>query len=250
MAEIEDKEAVITIKVKLVSDVEGDLGQQEGAKERPDFFGQKAKDESEDSHIKDDPDFNKLIDELLEEQIKDVIEEEVQNSVDDSIEEALQKSFGIDTTQLENMTDLIGNLDKQGITQLTQFAKSPESFMANGFMKLLSAGGPYGAVVVAIITAVLASPELAKALVEMLGVKGGPLNQDFRYAIDEQENQQFDRVLQFRRLTGDDPVITVTTKGFVVGDPDFVGSSLLSADIARTARIGLRESSLGVINGI
>ena len=56
--------------------------------------------------------------------------------------------------------------------------------------------------------------------------------------------------MQFRRLTGDDPVITVTTKGFVVGDPDFVDNSLVDANLARIGRVNLRDSSLGYIHGI
>jgi len=145
---------------------------------------------------------------------------------------------------------MMNKLDKQGISELTQFAKSPQGYLEHGFIRLLGMAGPHGALVIAIITAVLASPQLYVALVEALGVKGGPFNQDFRYSLDEQENQQFSRMVQYSKLVGDDPTITVLTKGFAVGDPDFVESSLTSADISRTARIGLRESSLGVIDGI
>ena len=63
-------------------------------------------------------------------------------------------------------------------------------------------------------------------------------------------SQEFDRVTQFKRLTGEDPVITVNTIGFVVGDPDFKGNSLVDANIARSGRVGLRDSSYGYIHGI
>ncbi len=223
MADIDDQEAVITIKVKLESDVtglEGDKGAQ-------------------DTFLSDvSPD------------VSDVIDQEVQSTVDELVEKSLQDKFGIDTTSIENLTDMVNTLDKKGINELTQFAKSPQGFLEHGFIRLLSAGGPYGAILVAIITAVLAAPQLFVALVEMLAVKGGPLNQDFRYSFDEQENQQFSRMVQYSRLVGDDPVITVLTKGFVVGDADFNFNTLLDANIARTARIGLRDSALGVIDGI
>ncbi len=91
---------------------------------------------------------------------------------------------------------------------------------------------------------------MISAVVQALGVKGAPLNQDFKFSQEEQYNQQFNRFVQFKRLTGDDPVITVTTRGFVVGDKDFVGNSLIDIDTGRTARVDLRQSSLGYIHGI
>lgn len=224
MPDIEDQEAVITIKVKLESEVTGLEGAAEQEQHDPFLSG-------------------------VSPDMQEIINQQVQNTVDDIIGDSLQDTLG-GGTSVENLTDMVKQLDKQGISELTQFAKSPQGYLEHGLIRLIGKAGPHGTLVLAIITAVLAGPELFKAMIEMLAVKGGPLNQDFRYSLDEQENQQFDRVIQYRRLVGDDPVITVTTKGFVVGDPDFVGSSLIDANIARTARIGLRESSLGVIDGI
>jgi hypothetical protein len=224
LADIEDKEAVITIKVKLESEVTG----LEGA------TGQ----EQHDPFLND-----------VSPNMQETINQQVQDTVDDIIGDSLQETLG-GTTNVENLTDMVKQLDKQGISELTQFAKSPQGYLEHGLIRLIGMAGPHGALVLAIIAAVLASPELFKAMIEMLAVKGGPLNQDFRYSLDEQENQQFDRVFQYSRLVGGDPIIRVSTKGYIVGDPDFVGSSLIDANIARTARIGLRESSLGVIDGI
>lgn len=218
MADIEDKEAVITIKVILESDIEGELAQQEGgATDRPDFFGEAAQQKIQE----------------IEDKVKEI-----------------EETFGGLDINAENLTDFINKLDKQGLNELTQFAKNPQGFLEHGLIRLIGKAGPYGALVLAIITAILAGPQLYKAMVETLAVKGGPLNQDFRYSLDEQENQQFDRMTQYSRLVGDDPVIRVSTKGYIVGDADFVGNSLIDAPLARTARIGLRESSLGVIDGI
>lgn len=223
MAGIEDREAVITIKVKLESDVVG----------------------LEGATVTHDPSLSDVSPEVSE-----TTKETIKETVNELTEDAIKETFGMDTSGIENMTDMINKLDKQGINELTQFAKNPHGYMENGFIGLIEKGGPYGKLVLAIITTIVAVPELFKVIIDMLAVKGGPLNQDFRYSLDEQENQQFERVIQYRRLTGDDPVITVTTKGFIVGDPDFVGNSLIDADISRTARIGLRESSLGIIDGI
>lgn len=223
MADVEDQEAVITIKVKLESDVTG-LEGVTGQEQEPFLSGVS-------------PDLSALI------------EQEVKNTVDEIIGESLEAE-GVNLEAVETMTNAIDDMGISGMKNLTSFAKSPEAFTESTFMNILGRAGPYGALTAALITAILASPELFKAIVEGLGVKGGSLNQDFRYSLDEQENQQFDRMVQYSRLVGDDPVIRVSTKGFIVGDPDFVGSSLMNAPLARTARIGLRESSLGIIDGI
>jgi len=223
MADVEDQEAVITIKVKLESEVSGLEG----------ISGQEP-----------DPFLSGISPDLSA-----IIEQEVKNTVDELMAEALEEA-GVDLEAVEAMTDAIDDMGISGMKKLTSFVKSPEAFTENTFMNILGRAGPYGALTAALITAILATPVLFQAIVEALAVKGGPLNQDFRYSLDEQENQQFDRIFQYSRLVGDDPIIRVSTKGYVVGDPDFVGSSLIDANLARTARIGLRESSLGVLDGI
>lgn len=228
MADIDDQESIITIKVKLESDVSGleGISGGQGQGQHDAFLGDISPD------------------------IQEIINQVVKDAVDEQIEDAIGKTLGGSTESVENLTDMVSKLDKQGINELTQFAKSPQGYMEHGLIRLIGMAGPHGALIIAIITAVLASPQLYIAMIEALGVKGGPFNQDFRYSLDEQENQQFDRIIQYRRLVGDDPVVTVLTKGYVVGDPDFVGSSLMNAPLARTARIGLRDASLGVIDGI
>jgi hypothetical protein len=130
-------------------------------------------------------------------------------------------------------------------------AKNPEAFMENTFISSLSKAGPHGALAAAIITSILAAPEAVKAIIKAFAVKGAPLNQDYRYSQEEFQSQEFDRRVQFKRITGDDPVITVNTTGFVTPqDPDFAGNSLLDANLARTARIGLRQNAYGYIHGI
>jgi len=217
-----NEKAIITLEVELVSSVKGDpvpAGAQEP------FFGDV------------DPD------------IRDVISEEINANIKDEISDALADE-GVDLEGIKNATALAKDIDNKGISNIKNIAKSPETFMENTFISALARAGPHGALVAAIITTIAGSPALVTAVVQALGVKGAPLNQDFAWTEDEQYNQQFDRVMQFRRLTGDDPVITVTTKGFVVGDPDFVDNSLVDTNIARTARVNLRDSALGYIHGI
>jgi len=220
---VTNESAVITIEVELVSTVKGDpVGEQSVSDP---FFGD------------------------LPAELQDIIPEIVNQSIKDEIDEALAAE-GIDTEQLQKMSGLVKDIDSKGISNVRNIAKNPESFMENTLLSTLAKAGPHGVLAVAIISAIAGSPEMIKAVVEALGVKGGPLNQDYAYTEDEQFNQQFDRITQFKRLTGDDPVITVLSKGFVVGDPDFIDNSLLDTNIARTARITLRQSSLSYIHGI
>ncbi len=223
---IPDEKAVITIEVELKSEVTGDPT----------------------SQAEHDP-FLSGISGLSEDEFKDILAEEINLNIKDSIDDALEEE-GIDSETLKNMAGIAKDIDSKGISNIQNLAKNPEGFMENNFMSILSRAGPHGALAAAMIAAIAGSPAMVAAVVEALGVKGAPLNQDFAWTEDEQYNQQFDRVIQFRRLTGDDPVITVTTKGFVVGDPDFVDNSLVDTNIARTARVNLRDSSLGYIHGI
>lgn len=223
MSSISGEEAVITLKVKLVAETEG-LTETPTAQEP--FTGD------------------------LSPEIQDVVNQEVKSSVDEIIEDSL-KDAGIDLQAVEDMSGMVNDIGNKGIKNMTGFAKNPEGFTQNIFMSVLSKAGPYGALVAAIITAIIASPILFKAIVEQLGMKGGPLNQDWRMSVEEQENQLYDRHTQFRRLTGDDPIITVNTLGFVKpSDPDFFGNSLVSANISRTGRIGLQDSSFGYVHGV
>lgn len=223
MSSITDEKAVITLEVELISTVSG---LEEGVQGAPGgFLGEIPPD------------------------MKEVIKEQIDDTISEAVEDALVEE-GIDPEVLKNLTQNLKTVDSKGISNITQFAKNPAGFMENTFLSILSRAGPYGAIAVAIIGAILATPELVKALVNAFAVKGGPLNQDYRFSQEEFLSQEFDRITQFKRLTGDDPVITVNTIGFVVGDKDFKGNSLVDANVARSGRVGLRDSSYGYIHGI
>ena len=179
----------------------------------------------------------------------DIINEEVNASIKESIDDALAEE-GIDLEQLKNLTNSVKDLDGKAMGNLTSMAKNPEGFMENTIMSTLARAGPYGALAAAIIAAIAGTPAMVEAVIQALGVKGGPLNQDYRFSQEEQYNQQFDRRVQFRRITGDDPIITLQSRGFAVGDPDFVDNSLVDIDLGRTARVTLRQGSLGSIGVI
>ncbi len=222
-SDISDESAVITLEVELVSTTRG----ADKAEGTPEPF------------LPDIPD-----------DIFDVVKQLVDEAIEESIGDALEDE-GIDTDTIKNLTQNLKDLDNKALGNVSSFAKNPEGFMSNTFMTVLKRAGPYGALVATIITAILGTPELVKGIVQMFGVKGGSLNQDFRYSQEEQLSQEFSRLMQFQRLTGDNPVIRFDDYGFVaISDPDFQGNSLVDANEARSARIGLRESAYGYIHGI
>jgi len=149
------------------------------------------------------------------------------------------------------MKEFVNTLDSKGIKTLSNFAKKPEQFVGTKLLGIIGRAGPQGALVAAIITAILASPILYREIIQVLGVKGGTLNQDFRFSQEEFYNLQFDRMIQFKRLTGDDPVITLDFSGFrPPTDPDFKGNSLIDIPESRTARISLQQSAYEYVLGI
>lgn len=224
MSSISDESAVITLEVKLISTVSGFEGE-EGRPTGGGFLGEIPPD--------------------MQELIKEQVDEATKEAINDALEEE-----GIDIESLNSLTKMVKDVDNKGVSNITSMAKNPEGFIEGKFLSILGKAGPYGAIAAALIASLIAAPELVKALVEAFAVKGGPLNQDYRYTQEEFLSQEFDRTVQFKRLVGDDPVITVNTIGFVVGDPDFKGNSLVDANIARSGRVGLRDSSYGYIHGI
>ncbi len=148
------------------------------------------------------------------------------------------------------VTKLLEGIDDQGIRNLKSFMTNSDLFTEASIVRVLSKAGPYGAVIVAIIALLMSTPELAKQIVKTMGMKGGPMNMDFRFDQEQQFDQLFSRQLRFTRAFALDPVITVNTKGFVTIDPTFEGNSLIQGNLARSARIGINLSSYGYIHGI
>jgi len=184
---------------------------------------------------------DELIDSLLNQFSKEAEGEAIQDVI---------SSIPAPGNKLGQSADLLDDIDSKGIQNLKGFAKNPGGMVQNRLLMILGRAGPYGAVAAALIAVIIGAPELVKAIVEMFAVKGGPLNLDFRYSQEEQMGQEFDRIDQFKRITGDNPFIRVDTHGYVSGDPDFGGNSLVDNEITRTARISIAQKSLSFTTGI
>jgi hypothetical protein len=182
------------------------------------------------------------------------IQEAIDNAVDESVDEAVQKATGKTTPQneeaLESLNEFLQTLDKQGLKKLAAFAKNPTVAVENEILGLLGKAGIPGAIAVAIIGLIIASPEIIKTIVKQLSVKGGPLNQDFHRFIDEENQVGFSRDLQYRRAVGLDVVITDDNRGYLLTDPAFVGNNLVDADKTRSQRLSSNETSYGYVNGM
>ena len=268
--------ALITIKVKLVADVDGseigDIVQEAREESGEEDDGRKIPPEESTGDISEEDGAPQNILSLSEQRpfkIDDISEEDdaiqnaIQQAITSDIDEAVDtagkrtsedkptsKDTTTDNENVEKAIDLVRDMDHKGIANVRSLASSPQSFVANGLVRALSAAGAPGVLVAAIITAIAGAPEMVKTVVSALGVKGAILNQDYKYSLEGQENLHFDRVTQFRKLTGDDAVITSRDRGFVVGDADFVLNSLVDVSTGRVGRINLRQTSLGYAQGV
>ena len=267
--------ALITIKVKLVADVDGseigDIVQEAREESGEEDDGRKIPPEESTGDISEEDGAPQNILSLSEQspfkidnisKEDDAIQNAIQQAITSDIDKAVDtagkrtsedKPTSKDTTDNENVEkaiDLVRDMDHKGIANVRSLASSPQSFVANGLVRALSAAGAPGVLVAAIITAIAGAPEMVKTVVSALGVKGAILNQDYKYSLEGQENLHFDRVTQFKKLTGDDAVITSRDRGFVVGDADFVLNSLVDVSTGRVGRINLRQTSLGYAQGV
>lgn len=156
----------------------------------------------------------------------------------------------IDQESLEALQDFIKTTDKQGLQTLGKFAKNPTGAVQGELMGILGKAGVHGAIAVAIISMVAGSPELVKAVVNALAVKGGPLNQDFHRFFEDEGQLGLSREMQYRRMVGLDVIITSDNRGFLLEDPGFVGNNLVDVDETRAVRNSTNQTQYGYVNGM
>ena len=165
-------------------------------------------------------------------------------------EEAITQEQITQQETIEGMTEFVKNTDKQGMQTLSQFAKNPGQLVENELLATLGRAGLQGALAAAIITTILATPEVIRSIVKALAVKGGPLNQDFHRFFEDENQLGFNRELQYRRAVGLDVVITNDSRGFLLTDPGFVSNSLVDVDQTRAIRTSTKATEYGYVNGM
>ena len=157
---------------------------------------------------------------------------------------------GVDSETVEALTDFIKTTDKKGLQTLSKFAKNPSGLVQNELLGILGKAGVHGALAVAIITAIIAAPELIRTIVKAMSVKGGSLNQDFHRFFEDEAILGFDRELQYRRFSGLDVVITNDNRQLLLIDPGFVSNNLVDVERTRAIRNSSNSTQYGYVTGM
>ena len=169
---------------------------------------------------------------------------------DDLLDSEINQARKDKAKAMQEFENFASSLDSQGLKNLKSLVTNPGATVENKLLGLLGRAGIHGAVAVANITLVIQSPEVIKAVIETLGQKGGPLNQDYTRKIDEEIQVGIDKDLQFRRAAGLDVIITTEDTKYIISDPGFVNNSLVDIERTRSIRINSNETQYGYANGL
>jgi hypothetical protein len=177
------------------------------------------------------------------------ISDETQLIIEDLIKEKTEGLEGItedEKTTIEGIAKFVEQTDKQGLKNLAAFAKNPQAAIQGKLLGILGKASIIGAIALMIIQ----SPELIKAVVQALAIKGGPLNQDYHRFFEDETQTGISRNLQYRRAVGLDVIITSDNRGFILEDPAFVGNNLVDADTTRALRTSPNSTKYGYVNSL
>lgn len=155
-----------------------------------------------------------------------------------------------DTAAAERLEEFIKTTDREGMKTLSSFAKNPTAMVEGQMLRALGKAGIYGLIAAAIIALVLSAPDLVKTIVNALAVKGGPLNQDYHRAFEDEQQRGLDRDIQYRYAVGFDVIITNYQRGFLITDPAFVNNNLVDIDTTRTFRLTTQETQYGYVRAL
>ena len=157
----------------------------------------------------------------------------------------------IEKTQKQNKTRVtaVENVISKHVGALVQGSQvlaNPTGFIGSTVLQMLGKAGPYGAAVVAAISAIIVTPEIVKQIVALLAQKGGPLNRDWRRSIETEVNSLFSVEEKKRRLLGIDGFIVSQTGHY---EPQSGSTSYNSKENVNELRIhhaGQSEKAVGI----
>ena len=132
-------------------------------------------------------------------------------------------------------------LKTRGYWFLAAAAQNPERTVGKVMLNVLSRAGPYGFALAGAITTLISSPEVIKAIVKVLGGKGGPLNRDWRRLIEDEVTGILSLEQQKRRDLGLDGYIVSPDVGFKPVDESSVYNSQLIRDEIRLNKLSQGE---------
>lgn len=152
--------------------------------------------------------------------------------------------------KVSDIDDLISKLDAKGTAELKALVTNPKAMIQKNTLGMLRSAIGKAGIAGAIIAIVLSAPEIFIKLVELLGQRGGPLNQDYTRELANDVQLGIDKDLQFRRAIGIDVVITSEDTKYIISDPAFVNNSLVDVDKTRSIRLNSNESQYGYVSGL
>ncbi len=188
------------------------------------------------------------------EEPNDVPEPEAPGGDGDQFDEHV-KSFKSSKTseqgaKVKELEDLVSKLDAKGTAELKALVSNPKQMIQKNTLAMMRGAIGKAGIVGAIIAIVLSAPEIFIKLVELLGQRGGPLNQDYTRELANDVQLGIDKDLQFRRAIGIDVVITSEDTKYIISDPAFVNNSLVDVDKTRSIRLNSNESQYGYVSGL
>ena len=131
---------------------------------------------------------------------------------------------------------------QQGADAITK----PDVLVGGTFLKMLGKAGPYGAAVTAALISLVSAPDTVREIVRAMGVKGGPLNEDWHREIESELTGIFSFEQQKSRVIGKDSFVVSQGSGYRPIEGTDIYVSLLDRDEDRLARIGQDAKAKGI----
>lgn len=184
----------------------------------------------------------------LEAEINTILEKPIEKKTEDETPSKPQeaKSEEKKDAALTEGEKFIKNIDSKGLGNLRSLSSNPETMLSGQFLSFLTKGGPQTAIIAALISAAVSSPETLNQIIKALAAPGGPLNRDWRRMIDKQVDIGLSRAQIERRQVGRDILVLPQKLGFVPQNEAWASSNLFEIDFKKVARIGLTQKEEGL----
>ena len=152
--------------------------------------------------------------------------------IEDKLSELEKRSEG-----LKNLFTKFGG----GVGGASGLVSNPEGFISSKLTNIIGKAGPHGALAVAIISMITATPELAKMIITQLAVKGGPLNNDFKVIVEDIVVGFLSLSDQHRRDLGLDGFVVSQVGSYGTASGTDVTNSYLESSEIRINRVPQEE---------
>lgn len=192
---------------------------------------------------------NTVSEQQIEENKPVTIEQKLQKKMDDQIaEKNMPKDEKGNALINDDVVRTLNKLDSKGLQTLSAFASNPSSTALSALTQVISLAGPEGQALIAIVALAVSAPTVIKKIVDVLSMKGGPLNRDYlTNLVTKQVEVGLTRQQQVRLIQGEDQVILSQKAGFTQNNSDWGYNSYIKINDTRLAKIGLSDRSFGIV---